>query len=70
MAMPRTRSASHSGEQYLNLIGELATALELCLACDGHLTWSAEHDARLILERARKIAGCLTCDDDPEKRHA
>ena len=75
MAMSRTAGTKRPArihEPHLNLIGELATALELCLACDGRLTWSAEQDARLLLERARKIAGGSIHENNPrqEKRNA
>ena len=68
----KTKTPASAPEQHLSLIGELATALELCLACDGRLTWSAEQDARLLLERARKIAGGSIHENNPphEKRHA
>lgn len=37
------------------LIRELIASLELCLASEG-LTWEAEHDAEIVVARARKIA--------------
>jgi hypothetical protein len=39
-------------ESNQTLIAELIDALELCLACDG-LSWEAEHDAEIILARAK-----------------
>jgi len=41
------------GERDIELIAEMADALDLCLQCDGRLTWSAEHDAQIILDRAK-----------------
>jgi hypothetical protein len=36
------------------LIMHMAEALEDCLECDG-LTWSAEHDAEIMVRRAREV---------------
>lgn len=35
------------------LIDEMTEALESCLACDG-LTWEAEHDAEILVRRAKE----------------
>ena len=37
------------------LIGEMASALDLCLECE--LTWEAEREAEILAERARKRTG-------------
>ena len=36
------------------LVPEAVAALELCLECQG-LSWAAEHDAEIVLARARKL---------------
>jgi len=39
-------------ERHQKLIGELISALELCLECEG-ITWEAEQEASAILHRAK-----------------
>lgn len=41
---------------YIELIQQMAAALELCLSCEGGpLTWAAEQDASVTLERANRV---------------
>lgn len=42
-------------EKARDMIAQMIAALELCLACDECLTWEAEHDTRIVLERAREM---------------
>lgn len=46
--------AVNAYEKHLDLIDEMILALELCLECEGLLTWSAEHDGQVILAKARQ----------------
>lgn len=38
-------------ERNRDLIVQMALALELCITCDGKLTWEAEHEAQVVLNR-------------------
>lgn len=42
-------------EKQEHLINEMVLVIENCLECDGHLDWSAEHDAEVVLRHAKKI---------------
>jgi hypothetical protein len=42
----------NSLEKRENLIDQMESALEICLECGG-LNWAAEHDAEIVLRRAR-----------------
>ena len=46
------RAVNGHGED-IDLIAEMGIALDLCLKCDGQLTWSTEHDAQIVLDRAK-----------------
>lgn len=46
------RTVNDYGDQQ-ELIEEMKIALELCLKCEGPLTWEAEQEARVILGRAK-----------------
>lgn len=39
------------------LVRETVAALENCLDCGERLTWEAEHDAQVVLMRAKKMVG-------------
>lgn len=41
-------------DQTKDLIRQLTVALETCLSCE-HLTWEAEHEADVVLRRAKEI---------------
>lgn len=45
--------AVNAYENDQELLNEMAAALELCLACDG-ISWEAEHDAEITLNRYRR----------------
>lgn len=42
-------------DKHLDMIGQMAAALELCLGCDACLSWEAEHEAQVMLSRAREL---------------
>jgi hypothetical protein len=42
-------------EKACDMIGQMIVAIELCLACSECLTWEAEHEAQVVLRRAREI---------------
>lgn len=46
--------AVNAYEKHLDLIDEMAIAIELCLECEGRLTWTAEHDAQVVVARAKQ----------------
>jgi hypothetical protein len=42
-------------EKARDMIAQMIVAIELCLACSECLTWEAEHEAQVVLRRAREI---------------
>jgi hypothetical protein len=52
-ARPPALSASVAQMTDEALILDLIAALELCLECEG-LTWEAEHDATIMVARAKR----------------
>ncbi|MDX2027205.1 MAG: hypothetical protein SFW62_01065 [Alphaproteobacteria bacterium] len=46
--------AANSYEKSRDLVAQMVDALDLCLACNGKLTWEAEHEAQVVLERAKQ----------------
>jgi hypothetical protein len=46
--------AVNSYEKNHDLIGQMSSALELCLTCEDCLTWEAEHEARVLLARIKQ----------------
>jgi len=47
--------AVNSYEMNRGLISQMISALELCLACEGKLTWEAEQEAQAVLTRSKKM---------------
>jgi hypothetical protein len=47
--------AVNSFEKNHDMITQLMAALEMCLECDGCLTWEAEHEAQALVNRARRM---------------
>lgn len=41
-------------EKAQDIISQMIAALELCLTCADCLTWEAEHEAQIVLNRARQ----------------
>jgi hypothetical protein len=48
-------SAVNRYEKHRELIGQMTSALELCLACGDCLSWEAEHEAQTVLNRAKQM---------------
>jgi hypothetical protein len=46
--------AVNAYEKTGDLLKQMTAALELCLTCDGKLTWEAEHEAQAVLKCAKK----------------
>ncbi len=44
----------NTAEKVEDAMAELIAALELCLQCEG-LTWEAEHDAEIVVSRAKRL---------------
>ena len=42
-------------EKHRELIGQMMSALELCLECGDCLSWEAEHEAQTVLNRAKQM---------------
>ena len=42
-------------EKHLDMISQMVAALELCLGCEACLSWEAEHEAQVMLNRAREM---------------
>jgi hypothetical protein len=42
-------------ERHRDLIGQMASAIELCLRCADCLTWEAEQGAEVVLKRANEL---------------
>jgi|GEM_PF-7002194 hypothetical protein len=51
----RISAAAASLTEARDLILQMKRALKMCLECDGKLTWEAEQEARVLLERAAKF---------------